>query len=193
VSGLTTLDVGKLERDSYVFSDGTRRVDLVQVTLRTHPVIQAMMGEGLVPHKSSFGYAVAYGGTVGAHAWDEPYASTMFVGGWGLKGEVYIANAVRKLRAVLRTGMDTARLAVIQTKGQGRPFLNPVTSINGDGTMSWGDFAYAGGVIVRVGETEVPVAVSALPQIDDDTVAKYLGGYVGAAMNRVLYPDLFDA
>jgi hypothetical protein len=135
---------------------------------------------GLIRQHHSFGYAVAWADPR-HHDWNHPQTYIWFVGGWGHESERYIANAVRKLRAALRTGKDTLYMRVID---EGADFEHVVESVEPDGTFVWGDYPYGGAAFSEVINHIIPVAVSCLKEEEDDWMAKLIGGYIGAHLLR---------
>ena len=165
--------------------------DLAEVALSMRAGIDELVRHGVVRPHASFGYAA---GLPRRHAgpvpnWDDPTQLVWFVGGWGPELERYVANAVRKLRALFRTGKDTLELRINDPDA----FQDIVASAEEDGSFEWGDFPFGGATFVHSGEIFIPMSVSCLREVEDDAVAKALGGMVGAQMLKVNNPEKYNA
>lgn len=105
---------------------------------------------------------------------DDPEALFDFAYLLGGESRRYAANALRKMRAVARTGLSTAELS---NHGHGA-FENVV-----DGTtdthdnLPWGEFPYGGALLVGRGDVRVLVGVSGFTQEEDDWLASMVGGF----------------
>ena len=144
------LDVSRLPRRGLWAPDETSTaVDLATVVREMRTTIDQWADDGLIKPHASFGFAAAHNDSLaaGREDWDDPYRFTWFVVGWGTDGDRYVANAVHKLRALLRTGFDTLLLR------QGEPglFDTKVESMEADGTFLWGDFSWGGATVVQIG------------------------------------------
>jgi len=188
VAMTVTLDVSRLPSEAYT-ETGSVRVNLAHLVPLMQRPLESMEQYTLVKPHSSFGCAFAKPGPAGEMQWnwDDPYDFTYFVAGWGPDRERYIANAVRKLRATLREDMDTL-LMRISNPGA---FQDPVDSVDEDGNFPWGDFPWGGATFVHVGDMVIPSAVSSLLEVEDDFVAKLLGGLVGATILKQAKPNEF--
>jgi hypothetical protein len=189
-SMVSTLDVGKLPQHAHYGTD-TRETDLAYEVTRMRTTIGLWEQVKLVkPNKSfSLGFAAARPKLNPVRPeWDDPYDFVWFVAGWGDDRERYIANAVRKLRASLRTGEDTLALRL----GESDQFEDVVDSAVG-GKFPWGDFPYGGSTFVRVGNVLLPCAVDGFREVENDFVAKTIGGRIGSTMLQMDYPELFAA
>jgi hypothetical protein len=126
-----------------------------------------------------------------------------FIGGWGPEQDRFSANAVRKIRALLRwyhefgvqpQFMSTMDMFVAnkryEQESQGEyefnMFQDIVPSVDEAGYFPWGDFPYGGAALVQVGNFWTIVAVSALNQEEDDFVARKFGGILLGKHNRNL-------
>jgi hypothetical protein len=189
---LVPLDVRELPRMA-PYGPEEREVDLASRALRMLTTTQEWARLKVVRRSRSFGFAAAHPGTdplisAAQTVWNNPYQFVWFVTSWGPEGDRHIANAVRMLRPTLRTGKDT--LALRQSSpGQ---FWNVVES-EAKGMYPWGDFPYGGATTVRVGNIVLPCAMSGFREVENDLVAKSVGGYIGATMLKVDYPEMFDA
>ena len=183
------LDVKNLPQEqTYTCDDGTT-IDVREFVEDHRPAIEALAAHGKIKDTENFGFAMAapqFGESVISLNWDKPEEFVWFVGGWGPKRLQCIANAVRKLRPLLRTGfystLDLRRFAP-------QEFDNPVPSFDANGTFPWGDFARGGGVVVQMCELLLPGAVSCLKETEDDTVTRLILGNFAAkivAGNKLL-------
>lgn len=186
------LDVTRLPRQALYGPEG-RRMNLASIVLGMANTVddwsrlQALPNDGtLVKPNDSFGFAMAKPDAVDGGNWDDPYDFVWFVAGWGPEGNRYIANAVRKLRALLRTGHDTLQLRLRFPEY----FKDQVGSSSGANRFEWGDFADGGAKLVSVGYLRLPCAVSALREVEDDSVAGTIGGHIGATMLKLDHPEL---
>ncbi len=189
---LDTLDVSRLPTSAEYGTD-LDTYDLSKLIARLQPAIEVMAKRRLIKDKDSFGCAVAKP-THLSYQWDDPYAFTWFVAGWGKDPQQYIANAVRKLRPGLREGEDTLTLrteAITKGEETSSRFRDVVGKKEADGSFKWGDFPWGGMTFVRVGNLLLPVAVSCLFEVEDDAIAKLAGGLVGAEMLKIIYSSEF--
>ena len=184
------LDVSQLPRNAVFRGADNAELDLCQHALEMRGVIEELMGQGSIKRSPNFGFAMAGPASVEVLQlqWDKPYESTQLVVGWGDEAARYIANAVRKLRPMLRVGRDTLWM---RTEASTQ-FRDSVDSVQDDGTFQWGDFPWGGGTLVGCGDLVLPVAVSGFSETEDDFVAKFIAGYLGTAMQRCMRPDLFN-
>jgi len=168
--------------------------------LRDHAdAVEALVAHGLVRDNedSSFGFAMAEPSIKWSHIlsnWDDPEKFVWFVGGWGPERDRFIANAIRKMRAMLRIinesrlmeeDFSTLRVRFWNQKA----FKDIVPDKNEDGTFPWGDFPWGGAVLQHMGRLKLMGAVSCLTEIEDDFMAKLLLGGVGQKIvigNRLL-------
>jgi hypothetical protein len=178
------LDVSRLPQQAFV---GLTNVASVIMTLRG--AVDELARVGLVRQTQSFGFAAATPSSdpLMEWEWDNPYQFTWFVAGWGPERDRFIANAVRKLRACLRTDMDTLTLRIKKPFD----FQDVVDSVDEYGNFPWGDYAWGGATFVRAGHFVIPCAVSCLAEVEDDAVAKLMGGLLGNSLLRGTNPAEF--
>lgn len=189
------LDVGILPFEQiYTCVDGSK-IDMSEFLERHYEAIQALASTGLIKSNESFGFAMAAPrfGRLGQDDmappsyWDEPEKFVWFVGGWGPESERYIANAVRKLRALKRYFDESSFLGTEVNSSLDMRFITWEKSFQDevpstvDGVFPWGDFPYGGAVRLRVGDVmTLDGAVSALSEIEDESIARLiLGGLSG--------------
>lgn len=94
--------------------------------------------------------------------------------GWGPEWHRYVANALRKCRAVAREGLDS----LYMERHAPARFLNPVGEVDEHGDFPDGDFPFGGAVRIRRGSGHYIVGVSSLTQEEDDLVARLAGHYL---------------
>jgi hypothetical protein len=189
----TLLDVSKLPFERvYTCEDGSR-INLSTLLDSHYDAIQALAAAELIKANESFGFAMAEPmwdedlETLQARDafWDYPEHFVWFVGGWGPNRDRYIANAVRKMRALLRPvingydGMNTMFESTLDIRISPSFFSDTVDSQNDDGTFPWGDFPWGGAAFVRMGGLTMAGAVSCLSEIEDDMVARLILGGIG--------------
>lgn len=133
--------------------------------------------------------------------WNEPGKFVWLVGGWGHHKNRYIANAVRKLRAVTRLGQDTLPLA-LDPELRKHNFVGAITEaeiehekdlVNTDPTHTefrWGDFTFGGGVILTKGGIIQTGAGSGDTQQNDDDIMKRA---IGTLLDALIDIDRKDA
>lgn len=185
-----TLEMSQLSWDHIVGPEGLR-VSLSEIveTLR-YTLVDYLDAQGKIRYNGSFGFAMAdpaLGLTYDlAGTWDDPREMTLFVAGWGPERERYCANAVRKLRAAARNGVDTLDLV---TGNYEEPFCDIVESpANEDGTYPWGDFPYGGAVFVGFNDKLLLGAVSGLRQEEDHALAGVILHLIGLQLFRAGHP-----
>lgn len=145
-----------------------------------------MQNYGLVDAKDSFGFAMGNPdpNVNLAQVWDDPQQLVGLVHHFGPEGERYAANAVRKLRAAAREGVDTEILRIEADElGTGGRFRDTVESNAGDTVFAWGDFPFDGAVWLTVQGITLPFAVSAFPKEQDPGVARLYGNHLALAMH----------
>lgn len=185
------LDVSRFPREAlYGPADG-KQVDLAQIVLGLRPTFDDWGGQGLIDQTDSFGFAMAKPDIDFSTLWIDPYQYVWFVAGWGPEGDRYIANAVRKLRPLLREGNDT--LAIRQWLHGDRHFENVVNSQEPDGSFRWGDFPWGGATNLHMGNHELHAAVSCYKEVEDDPAAKVAAALVGMTMLKLDEPAKFDS
>lgn len=178
------LDVSRLPANALYGPDGNQ-IDLASIVTRLRPAVYEMGRRELIKPVKSFGFAMAHPLGTENVDWKNPYEFIWFVAGWGKDGERYIANAVRKLRATLRTGKATL---VLREEG-GKAFKKRVKSAEPDGSFKWGDFPWGGAVLTGVGGIVLPSAVSCLLEVEDHATALLGGGLVGGEMLKLNKPS----
>lgn len=183
------LDVTTLPFDqAYTCKDGSK-IDMCELLDQHYEAVQALAATGLIKANDSFGFAMLAPVTEDnidmmdvEEFWDKPEQFVWFVGGWGSKRDVYIANAVRKLRAIIRCqqynqvdALSTLDLHMMEPAF----FRDTVDDQNEDGTYPWGDFPWGGAVVMPYGDDlGLAAAVSCLTEIEDDTVARLIIGNI---------------
>ena len=127
--------------------------------------------------------------------WDHPEEFVWFVGGWGPSRDRYIANAIRKLRALLRPSYASyfQEFSTLDIRfNVPEHFQDRVKSQDENGGFPWGDYPWGGGVVVTMGkELTLIGAVSCLTEIQDDTVTRLILGGIGEQIvqGNKLLPD----
>jgi hypothetical protein len=181
------LNVSSLPREALYGPEGSQ-VDLASIVTGLRPIIDHMATDHIVKEHASFGFALAH---YHFTHWDDPQQFTWLVVGWGSDGDRYIANALCKLRATLREHCDT--LSIRQQYPSLRHFRDVIETQkrDEDGLFAWGDFPWGGATLVHSGDFILPCAVSCLKEVEDDAVAKMIGGFIGAAMLKLDYPHKF--
>ena len=109
--------------------------------------------------------------------WDDPYAFTWFAGGWGSDSNRYVANAVRKIRPLLRINDEVSTLSMVLGSGP-TEFEDVVEQVNDNGDFEWGDFPYGGASVVRYGPLELVGACSGFKQVEDHLVTELILGHL---------------
>lgn len=178
---IATLNIDEFPFDrEFSFQDGPS-VDLGRILFNTRPLIEYMGSQWFIKENPSFGFAMTkplwedepdnYEST-----WNDPHEFVWLVGGWGPDRDRYIANAIRKLRPLLRY----AELSTLDMHFY-RPdqFKDPVESREQDGSFKWGDFPYGGAVYVQLGDISLHGACSAFTQIQDDMVTRVILTHMG--------------
>lgn len=177
------------------YGEGELQLNLAAIPRRMRTGFDELVKAGLIKPNDSFGCAVARpcrDGDDTFQVWDadDPSDFLWFVTGWGPNRDMYVANAIRKLRPSLREGQDTLLMRCDpETYVSGE--AASVKSVDADGNFPWGDFFWGGAVFVHVGGLCIPVAVSCLYEVEDDAIAKLIGGSVGAEMLKIDMPDEF--
>lgn len=186
------LDVSTLPTEAQ-YEKGGLKTNLAAIPYRMRGALDALVAGDLIKENESFGCAVAHPYDLNAAvleqwAWDDPDDFIWFVTGWGPQRDKYIANAVRKLRPALREQVDTLSMRCqpdVYDDGES------VESVDDEGRFPWGDFSWGGATFVQVGMMYLPTSVSCLAEVEDDAVAKLLGGTIGAEMLKIDYPEMF--
>lgn len=188
------LDVSAMPFERVYTCDDGSEIDLGEFVDLHYDVVQALTSNGLVRANDSFGFAMAapmWGEDLenrlaGGDFWDYPQDFVWFVHGWGPDRDRYIANAIRKMRALLRPhriaegwGPLTSDSTLEMRFDLPGAFRDKVDQQNPDGTFPWGDFPWGGAVRVDMGMLMLTGAVSCLSEIEDDMVARLILGGVG--------------
>ena len=177
-----TLDVGALKHElEFKFDDGST-FDVAEFGRTIHPAIRAQATAGLVTAPEDFGYGFVFGRPMSVedfdlgHHWNYPTEFVWCVGGYGIQAPEYIANATRKMRALLR--LDTQSTLEVQ---QNYPdaFSDVVDSVQDDGTFAWGDFPWGGAVRITMGGMIFTCGVSGFTQRQDHAAALLLAEKLG--------------
>ena len=184
------LDVPRLPFErTYECADGSK-IEVAKFISDLKPAIEAFTSSKLIKANPSFGFAMAAPQIVGNYfngeLWDDPYKFVWFVGGWGDDRDRYIANAVRKMRAMLREG---TRSSLDIRFSQEYFFRDVVDSKEHDGRFRWGDFPWGGAVFIQMGSLILEGAISCLSEIEDDVIARVPLGLFGQKVvygNRLL-------
>ncbi len=194
VMGIKLLNVERLPTKRVYEASSGVTIDVAEVFSGLRAVVETMAREGMIRSDHSFGLAMCKPELDEdiAHAvdsvftnWDNPYLTTWFTGGWGPKQSEYIANAVRKLRPLLRTGGRTLDARVVGERLALGDFINVVESVDENGNFPWGDFPWGGATYYTVGTLIIPVAVSSLREDEDDMVANLFGSLIGNLITRI--------
>lgn len=170
----------------YTCKDGSE-INLREVLEEHRDGVQSLASSGLIKPNESFGFAMTVPamdlGPAPNGLWDKPEEFVWFVGGWGPKRERYAANAVRKLRPLLRTGYGSTLEMRFFAKGL---FTDKVESEGAAGQYPWGDFPWGGAVEAVYGDLFLTGAVSCLTEIEDDTITRLI---LGCIAQRIIKGD----
>lgn len=177
---IAILNVGRLPFDQEIELDNGGWIHMRQFLDTWRPILRGLAQNGVIKPQDSFGFAMMtpiQNDDLEAwiSEWNHPYAYTWFVGGWGPDGNRYIANAVRKIRPLLRRCMEFSTLDMVL---HGRPgkFQDIVDQIDGNGNFPWGDFPYGGAARVSYGPVQLIGACSAFTQFEDHLVTELILG-----------------
>jgi hypothetical protein len=173
------LNVTRLPSQRVYICKDENTIDLREFLGQYYTPVAALAREGLVKHNDSFGFAMATPMDTDTYydvvkLWDDPEQFTWFVGGWGPNKDRYIANAVRKMRALLREKADTLDLR-FNNPGSFRDKIESVVN----GTYPWGDFPWGGACFVTMGDLVLAGAISCLSEIQDDFVTRLILSAIG--------------
>jgi hypothetical protein len=186
-----TLDISRLPREAmYAGPDGAQ-INLASRGWDLAEALRDLAQHGYIKQNDSFGFAVGHpmgskSDRMSFNDWDDPYKFVWFVGGWGPQVNRYIANAVRKMRPLLREGTDTLSMRLHTPER----FRDEVESENSDGSFSWGDFPWGGANFTEVNGLSLPCATSALLQVEDHMASQVFGGLVGMDILKTQYVHL---
>ena len=179
------LDISKLPFESkYDCQDGTT-IDMKKFLENLRTPINVLGTTGNIGQVDSLGFVMAkplnfmVNVLPDDYYWDDPVSYVWFAGGWGPDRDMYIANAVRKMRAMLREGLETLymRLGCYQDTH----FRDLVDQTDAIGNFAWGDFPWGGAVEVQlVSNLLLHGAVSCFDDdVDDDITARLILGILG--------------
>lgn len=147
--------------------------------------INVLGSSGNIGQTKSLGFAMAeptWYTNYNPNNWDDYMRFVWFVGGWGQDRDMFIANAVRKLRPMLRTQTDTLMIRHFRYL---QDFVDPVDQIDADGNFPWGDFPWGGAVSLLMGGFYFGGAVSCFDDdVDDNIVATLAVGIIGKNIIR---------
>lgn len=169
----------------YTCKDGSE-INLRELLESHRGGVEALASSGLVKPNESFGFAMmapAVYPEITSGEWNEPEEYVWFVGGWGPKRDRYIANAIRKIRPLVRTTYDSS---LSMRFFHPDLFEDKVESSDADGNYPWGDFPWGGAVDARFGALCLIGAVSCLSEIEDDTVTRLI---LGCIAQRIIKGD----
>jgi len=181
------LDVTTMpSRQTYACKDGTE-IDLRELLEGHWDGVQSLASSGLIKPNESFGFAMMAPaidpGPAPEGLWDKPEEFVWFVGGWGPQRDRYIANAIRKIRPLVRTGYGSSLEMRFYAQGL---FEDKVESSDADGSYPWGDFPWGGAVEAMYGNLSLTGAVSCLTEIEDDTIVRLI---LGCVAQRIIKGD----
>lgn len=189
-----SLEVDKLPREAWIGTAGSR-LNLTTIVEQQRPLLQALMERGFLRQTSNFGFAAAHLlGPATASWWNDPYAFTWFVTGWGTNADQYIANAVRKLRPTLRLRENSLDL-VDEEKAipEIRLFADSVASREENGSFAWGDFPFGGAILTNAGSHKLlACACSGFAQAEDEAVSLIIGSLLALEIRRRSSEDAFN-
>ena len=97
---------------------------------------------------------------------------------YGDEGGRYAANALRKLRAAARTGQSTQDMQKWPALFQDVVAESDLAMERDGGPIPWGDFPYAGAVILRRNDVCYLVAVSGFTEKEDHWLATLLAEFL---------------
>ena len=179
---MTTLDVTALPFEQvYECTDGTS-INMYDFLRELEPVLDVMRTAGVIAETENFDYSFGFAmvepiidapDDFSIDYWDDPYKFAWFVGGWGEESNLLIANAVRKLRPLLRRQDEFSTLEM-RFLPEENPFQNTVDSRDRDGNYPWGDFPWGGASVQQFGRLYVIGACSGFSEIEDDMVTNLI-------------------
>lgn len=179
---MTTLDVTALPSEQvYECTDGTS-INMYDFLRELEPVLNVMGTAGIIAETENFDYSFGFAmaepiidpiDDFRIDYWDDPYKFAWFVGGWGDEKDRLIANAVRKLRPLLRRQDEWSTLDM-RFFSEEKPFMNTVNSRDDDGNYPWGDFPWGGASVRQFGRLHVIGACSGFSEIEDDMVTNLI-------------------
>ncbi len=178
------LDLSKLQYERTYECQGTGEIiHLEDFIDGLKPAVDALARAGYVKKKDSFGITIARPEWNNrrddgpSKSWDNPEQFAWCVGGWGPDRDLYIANTIGKMRALLREGAESTLALrfqgfdgwqdIIDTKGLKKDF-------------PFGDFPYGGAVRLQMGPLTVRVAISTFTEMEDHATSLGAAGLLGA-------------
>ncbi|MBL8160247.1 hypothetical protein JNJ66_07385 [Candidatus Saccharibacteria bacterium] len=171
---VTTLPLTRV----YTCKDGST-IDMVELVKRARPVIEAMMEAGFLKQTDAMGFVMLEPAVVGHDNRskidpDDPSTYVWFAGGWGDEKRLHalIANAVRKLRGMLREQVDST--LEMRLDPANFTFENLVPSVDENDEFPWGDFGWAGALRLFFDDLELGGAISVFSELGDHTVTALL-------------------
>ena len=178
----TNLDVSQLPFDTKISFTETD-YNMRKYITAWRPILSAMMDNGVLKQNKSFGFAMMppmwhderNEREPWTYKWDNPYEYTWFVGGWGPDRDRYIANAVRKIRPLLRLDMYDSTLEMVDLAQPEQMFQDVVGQTDDNGNFPLGDFPHGGAVEIRRKSLTLVVACSAYTAEQDDLVSNMVG------------------
>lgn len=163
---------------------GKDGLDLAECIQQSRPILEQMTALGLIgpASKGSFGFAMADPFAAMSpdgyqHLYQDPHKLVWLVGGWGPDRDRYIANAIRKMRAAARTGLDTLLLA---TQEQPEAVFENFSSQSSATARYEEEYGFGGATFGYYRGRCLLFSVSTYPQ-EHDPVASLLVGSVIAA------------
>lgn len=167
---------------------GDNAVELSDVVDSLRPTMRLWQGSGLVRSRNNDGSPVHNFGFAMVDPfrdldeidWDDPIDLAWFVGGWGPDMDMFIANAVRKLRPAVRNECDTLYLKHCD----GNDFQDVVDSVDVEGRFPWGDFPHGGAVQLLMGHSTLLGAVSVYKEDEDCAAVAPFLGHIGLHLHR---------
>lgn len=180
------VDVGTLPfEQSYTCKNGSV-INMQELLEGLRTPINVLGTTGNIGQIDSLGFAMAepmwYTNYDLTECWNDYARYVWFVGGWGPDRNMFIANAVRKMRPMLREQTDTL---MMRHDRNAHSFMNPVGQVDADAKFPWGDFPWGGAVSLFIGGMFFEGAVSCFDDdIDDHNVASLTLGTIGKQIVR---------
>lgn len=181
------LDVSKL-RGPQTLDTGRTLLAMNSYLAVWEPALSAMADQGRLSSTDSFGFAMLpplWNDELEEWVckWDKPYDYTWFAGGWGPDRDRLIANAVRKIRPLLRRDLEFSTLEMV-LDSKDDPFQDKVPMQDEDGNFPWGDFGFGGAVRAFYGPLEIVGACSGFSQFEDHLVTGLILGDIAKLLLR---------
>lgn len=189
------LDVSRFPQHQSVRCDDGTVLEIADIVTRHHSAITELADHKLVREQESMGFVMTRPMLLSieplSRLWDNPEDFVWFAGGWGDDRDGFIANAVRKMRPLLRrnpAGFQFTSTLQIRRDAPDH-FEDIVLSASRDPSLPWGDFPWGGAVIFQMGNLLIGGAVSAFSEIEDDTVVRLLLGSIAGEIAQ--HNDMF--